>query len=99
MCSIVKKDIRDKIITIINNIFSTDFLFNIYIEIVMRVICYIYYYESIGDIQYFIDLLNLIIKKCIEYGNTNCVEILRNMINSLYAEKKCIDLNHKIADE
>lgn len=99
MCSIVKKDIRDKIITIINNIFSTDFLFNIYIEIVMRVICYIYYYESIGDIQYFIDLLNLIIKKCIEYGNTNCVVILRNMINSLYAEKKCIDLNHKIAGE
>ena len=99
MCSIVKKDIRDKIITIINNIFSTNFLFNIYIEIVMRVICYIYYYESIGDIQYFIDILNLIIKKCIEYGNTNCVEILRNMINSLYAEKKCIDLNHKIADE
>ena len=99
MCSIVKKDIRDKIITIINNIFSTDFLFNIYIEIVMRVICYIYYYESIGDIQYFIDLLNLIIKKCIEYGNTNCVVILRNMINCLYAEKKCIDLNHKIAGE
>ena len=75
--------IQEKILNIIKNILATSFLFNIYIEIIMKTIIFIYYYEEINDIDYFIKILDLIMENCDKYNNKNCLEIINNIKNNL----------------
>ena len=75
--------IQEKILNIIKNILATSFLFNIYIEIIMKAIIFIYYYEEINDIDYFIKILDLIMENCDKYSNKNCLVIINNIKNNL----------------
>ena len=81
--SFKNESIQEKILNIIKNILATSFLFNIYIEIIMKAIIFIYYYEEINDIDYFIKILDLIMENCDKYSNKNCLVIINNIKNNL----------------
>ncbi|MGM9877604.1 MAG: hypothetical protein ACI33S_03045 [Bacilli bacterium] len=81
--SFKNESIQEKILNIIKNILATSFLFNIYLEIIMKVIIFIYYYEEINDIDYFIKILDLIMENCDKYSNKKCLEIINNIKNNL----------------
>ena len=49
----------------------------------MKVIIFIYYYEEINDIDYFIKILDLIMENCDKYSNKKCLEIINNIKNNL----------------
>ena len=81
--SFKNESIQEKILNIVKNILATSFLFNTYIEIIMKAIIFIYYYEEINDIDYFIKILDLIMENCDKYSNKNCLVIINNIKNNL----------------
>lgn len=61
--------VQDNVFEIIENIFSTKFLFSIYWEIVFKILLFIYYYVDISDKKFFDKFLLKVQEKCQEYGN------------------------------
>lgn len=77
---------QNKVLEIIKNLISTNFIYDVYLKIIMRTILYIYYYfENINDV-YFKVILDLILEKSIEYKNNNCA----NFISKIKKEMKFI---------
>ena len=67
---------QNKVLEIIKNLISTNFIYDVYLKIIMRTILYIYYYfENINDV-YFKAILDLILEKSIEYKNNNCANFI-----------------------
>ena len=65
-----------EVLEIIDNVFATRFLYFTYIEIVIRVILYIFYYENIEDKSFYIKLLEKIKLYSKKYNNGSCYDML-----------------------
>lgn len=74
--SLLNKEYQHTLIEIIDNIFSTRFLYYTYLEIVIRVVLHIYYYETIDDKDFYIKLIDKIKYYCNEYKNGSCYDML-----------------------
>lgn len=84
--SFKEEGVQEKVVNIITNVLSTNFLFNLYIEIIMRTLVSIYYYDVIDNIVFFIKVLDLIFEKCNKYNNTKCRVIIETMKSNLINE-------------
>lgn len=73
------QEAQSSIIEVIENIFSTQFLFSIYLESILKVIVYIYYYENIEDEKFYIDLITKIQEKSLSYNNKHCYYLLEKI--------------------
>ena len=69
-------EIQEKITEIIDCIFETEFLYNIYFNIVYKVLLYMYYYEYIKDIKFYNSILEQVIKYCKKHKNDAAVVVL-----------------------
>lgn len=78
--SLLNKEQQESILEIIDNVFSTKYLYYNYLEIVIRVILYIFYYENISDEKYYVSLVNKIKFYCKQYDNNSCYNLLENII-------------------
>lgn len=84
--SLLNKEYQQTLIEIINNIFSTSFLYYEYLEIVIRVVLYIYYYEAIDDKEFYINLIDKIKYYCTEYKNSSCYDMLDKIKQNIESE-------------
>lgn len=84
--SLLNKEYQQTLIEIINNIFSTSFLYYEYLEIVIRVVLYIHYYETIDDKDFYINLIDKIKYYCTEYKNSSCYDMLDNIKQNIESE-------------
>ena len=71
-----KNEVQGKITEIIDCIFETEFLYNIYFNIIYKVILYMYYYEYIKDIKFYNNILEQVIKYCQKYKNNAAIVTL-----------------------
>ena len=67
--SFKNSNVQETIFEIIENIFSTKFLFYNYWEIVFKTLLFIYYYVDISDKVFFDKLILTIQEKCQKYDN------------------------------
>ena len=74
--SFVNNNTQKTLLEIIDNIFSTSFLYFTYIEIVIRVLLYIHYYEEISDEQFYIRLIDKVKDYCDKYENKKVADLL-----------------------
>ena len=74
--SLENNEVQDKITEIINCLFETEFLYNIYFNIVYKVLLYMYYYEYIKDIKFYNNILEQVIKYCEKYKNNAALVVL-----------------------
>lgn len=79
--SFVNKEHQSTILKIVDNIFSTKYLYYNYLEIVVRVILYIFYYENIEDEIFYIKLLDKIQYYSKKYNNNSCYDMLEKIKN------------------
>ena len=70
------KDNQESVLEITENILSTHFLFYIYLEIVLKVILFTYYYENIEDKDFYINLIEKIQEKSQLYKNEHAYQML-----------------------
>lgn len=77
--SFLNKECQESVLEIIDNIFATRFLYFTYIEIVIRVILYIFYYENIEDKSFYIKLLEKIKLYSKKYDNSSCCDMLNKI--------------------
>lgn len=88
MYSMLNKECQETVIEIIDNVFSTEFLYYIYLNIIVRVIIYIFYYENIEDKTYYRELINKIQIYCKKYSNYSCYTLLEKIIVDINKENK-----------
>ena len=69
-------EVQERITEIIDCIFETEFLYNIYFNIVYKVLLYMYYYEYIKDIKFYNSILKQVIKYCKKHKNDAAVVVL-----------------------
>lgn len=69
-------EVQEKITDIIDCIFETEFLYNIYFNIVYKVLLYMYYYENIKNIKFYNSIIEQVIKYCEKYNNRAAVVVL-----------------------
>ena len=84
--SLLNKEYQQTLIEIINNIFSTSFLYYEYLEIVIRVVLYMHYYETIDDKDFYINLIDKIKYYCTEYKNSSCYDMLDKIKQNIESE-------------
>ena len=75
----LNKECQESVLEIIDNIFATRFLYFTYIEIVIRVILYTFYYENIEDKSFYIKLLEKIKLYSKKYDNSSCCDMLNKI--------------------
>ena len=74
--SFENKDCQGLILEIVDNVFSTQFLYYNYLEIIIRVILFIYYYQNIEDELFYINLITKVQYYCKKYNNNSCYNML-----------------------
>ena len=74
--SFLNKECQESVLEIIDNIMSTKFLYFTYIEIVVRVVLYIFYYENIEDKLFYTELVDKVKFYSEKYDNSVCYNML-----------------------
>lgn len=83
--SFTNKEAQKYILEIVDNVFSTNYLYYNYLEIVVKSILNIFYYEDITDKKFYSDLVIKIKSYCEKYNNKSCydlLEIINKKINN-----------------
>ena len=74
--SFLNKESQESVLEIIDNVFATNFLYSAYLEIVIRVILYIFYYENIEDKTFYTKLIDKVKEYSEKYDNISCFDML-----------------------
>ncbi len=74
--SFLNKESQESVLEIIDNVFATKFLYSTYLEIVIRVILYIFYYENIEDKSFYTKLVDKVKEYSKKYDNISCFDML-----------------------
>lgn len=85
--SFLNKESQESILEIIDNVFATKFLYSTYLEIVIRVILYIFYYENIEDKSFYTKLVDKVKEYSEKYDNISCFDMLNQIKQKIENEQ------------
>lgn len=85
--SFLNKESQESVLEIIDNVFATKFLYSTYLEIVIRVILYIFYYENIEDKSFYTKLVDKVKEYSEKYDNISCFDMLNQIKQKIENEQ------------